>query len=176
MICLACFLSLQTIRRREVNNNNLHAIMCHLSVPWDNVNKEIIINILRQRPNGQRFPDDILKGIFSNENVCIASKMLLKFVTMGPVNNIPSLVQIMAWRRQATSHYLNQCWLVYRRTYTLPGLNELMDYENETKPETNICSMCHRSRDWLHWTINVSQSFQSITGADLWKRCFSWLW
>ena len=34
-----------------------------------------------------------------NENVRIAIEFLLKFVPKGPINNIPSLVQIMAWSR-----------------------------------------------------------------------------
>ena len=34
-----------------------------------------------------------------NENVWIPIKISLKFVPEGPMNNIPALVQIMAWRR-----------------------------------------------------------------------------
>ena len=34
-----------------------------------------------------------------NENVSIPIKISLKFVPKGPINNIPALVQIMAWRR-----------------------------------------------------------------------------
>ena len=34
-----------------------------------------------------------------HENVWISIKISLKFVSMGPIINIPSLVQIMAWRR-----------------------------------------------------------------------------
>ena len=45
------------------------------------------------------FPDDILKWIVWNENVMILIKISLKFVPRGPINNIPSLVQIMAWCR-----------------------------------------------------------------------------
>ena len=33
------------------------------------------------------------------QNVCILIKISLKFVPNGPINNIPVLVQIMAWRR-----------------------------------------------------------------------------
>ena len=33
-----------------------------------------------------------------NENAWIAIKISLKFVPKGPINNIPELVQIMAWR------------------------------------------------------------------------------
>ena len=42
---------------------------------------------------------DIFKCIFVNENVSIWIQISLKFVPKGPINNIPSLVQIMAWRR-----------------------------------------------------------------------------
>ena len=34
-----------------------------------------------------------------NENAWIPIKIPLKFVPKGPINNIPALVQIMAWRR-----------------------------------------------------------------------------
>ena len=43
------------------------------------------------------FPDDIFKDFFLNENVSIVIRISLKFVPKGPINNIPALVQIMAW-------------------------------------------------------------------------------
>ena len=46
------------------------------------------------------FPDDIFKWIFLNENVWILIKISLKFVPKDPINNIPALVQITAWRRR----------------------------------------------------------------------------
>ena len=39
----------------------------------------------------------IFKCIFLNENVRISIKMSLKFVPKGPIDNMPALVQIMAW-------------------------------------------------------------------------------
>ena len=54
---------------------------------------------LRPRQNGRHFPDDIFKCIFLNENAWISIRISLKFVPKGPINNIPALVQIMAWRR-----------------------------------------------------------------------------
>ena len=59
----------------------------------------MLINTLRPRQNGRHFPDDIFKCIFLNENVWIPNKISLKFVPKGSINNIPALVQIMAWRR-----------------------------------------------------------------------------
>ena len=37
--------------------------------------------------------------IFVNENFIISIQFSLKFVPKGRINNIPALVQIMAWRR-----------------------------------------------------------------------------
>ena len=70
--------------------------MCHkvwsLSAP-------LLINTLRPRQDGHHFADAIFKYIFLNENVWIPIKISLNFVPKGRINNIPALVQIMAWRR-----------------------------------------------------------------------------
>ena len=58
-----------------------------------------LFNTLRPEQNGRHFPDDIFKCIFLNANVWMLIKISLKFVSKGPINNIPALVQIMAWRR-----------------------------------------------------------------------------
>ena len=57
------------------------------------------VNTLRPRQHGRHFPDDIFKSVFLNDNVWILIKISLKFVPKGLINNIPALVQIMAWRR-----------------------------------------------------------------------------
>ena len=56
------------------------------------------VNTLKPRPNRRHFADDIFKCIFLNQNVWIPIKVSMKFVPKGPINNIPALVQIMAWR------------------------------------------------------------------------------
>ena len=58
-----------------------------------------VLNTLRPRQNARRFPHDIFKRTFLNENIRIPIKVSLKFVPKGPINNISALVQIMAWRR-----------------------------------------------------------------------------
>ena len=57
------------------------------------------VNPLRPRPNRRHFADDIFKCIFLNENVRISIKISLKFVPKSPIDNMPTLFQIMAWRR-----------------------------------------------------------------------------
>ena len=57
------------------------------------------VNTLRPRQNGRHSADDIFKCILLNENIWITIKNSLKFVPKVPINNIPAVVQIMAWRR-----------------------------------------------------------------------------
>ena len=66
------------------------------SSPW---NIRYTANTLRPRQNGRHFADDIFMCIFLNEDVWIPMKISMKFVPKGPINNIPALVRIMAWRR-----------------------------------------------------------------------------
>ena len=65
---------------------------------WD-ADAERHLNTLRPRQNGRHFADGIFKCIFVNENVWIPIKISLTFVPQVPINNIPALVQIMAWHR-----------------------------------------------------------------------------
>ena len=58
-----------------------------------------VLDTLRPRQVGRHLPDDILKCISLNENAWISIKISLKFVRKGSINNIPALVQIMAWCR-----------------------------------------------------------------------------
>ena len=85
---------------------NLKAVFTHNSSHSQNAQRNgdvwsthLLINTLRPRQNGRHFADDIFKCIFLDENVWIPIKISLEFVPKGPINNIPSLVQIMAWRR-----------------------------------------------------------------------------
>ena len=55
------------------------------------------LNTLEPIQNGRHFADDPFKCIFLNENVRISINFSLKFVPWGQINNIPALVQIMAW-------------------------------------------------------------------------------
>ena len=82
------------------------------------------INSLRPRRNGRFNADDIFKCIFLNENVWFPTKMSVKFVPKGPINNILALVQIIAWRRPGDKP-LSEPMRVYWGIYVSPGLNEL---------------------------------------------------
>ena len=57
----------------------------------------IYINTLRLRQNYHHFADSIFECISMNENALILIKILLKFVPRVQIENMPALVQIMAW-------------------------------------------------------------------------------
>ena len=61
-------------------------------------NHKAFLNTLMARQDSRYFADDVLNECL-NENVWISLKIPLRFVPRCPINNIPALVQIMAWRR-----------------------------------------------------------------------------
>ena len=77
---------------------SLLTVLCVIQIS-DYFVTRCFVNTLRPRQDGRQFPDDIFRCIFVNDKFYILIKMSLKFVSTGPNNNIPSLFQIMAWRR-----------------------------------------------------------------------------
>ena len=55
------------------------------------------LNTLRPWQNWRHFADAIFKCIFLKENAQISIKISLKLVPKVQINNIPALIQIMAW-------------------------------------------------------------------------------
>ena len=86
----------------------------------------ISINTSRPKQNGRHFPDDIFKCIFLNETIWNLIEISLYFVPRGPINNIPALLQIMAWRRPGGKPLSEpMVVIVYLCIYASLGINEL---------------------------------------------------
>ena len=62
-------------------------------------------------------------ALFWDEDKCISFKILLFFPTVR-INNIPALVQMMAWGRPSDQS-LSEPMMVYWRTYASLGPNDL---------------------------------------------------
>ena len=84
------------------------------------------VNSLRPRQNDRYFADDIFKCIFFSMKIY---EFRLRFHWSLFLRFELTIFQhwFTEWlgAGQATSHYLNQCWLVYRHIYASLGLNEL---------------------------------------------------
>ena len=92
------------------------------------------VNTLRPRQNGRHFGDDSFKRIFVNENVRISLWISLKCVPKSPINNIPTLVQVIIWRRSGDKPLPEPMMvtLLTRICVTRPQW-VLMDQYNKTK-------------------------------------------
>ena len=100
ILMFCCFMILIIISRSYVSRHHVPAAITRgLAHEVSRLWYLQCINTLRPRQNGRHFADDIFKCIFLNENVWISIKISLKFAPKGPINIIPALVQIMAWRR-----------------------------------------------------------------------------
>ena len=82
------------------------------------------VNILRPRQNGRHFADDIFKCIFVNENARVSIKISKLLFLMIQLTIFQHRFRWLG-AGQASSHCLNQWWLVYWRIYASLGLNEL---------------------------------------------------
>ena len=91
----------------KINNQTFNILTGNTFEQW-NGKYSVVLHIdlktqmtthMKPRQNGRHFADAIFKCTFLNENVWIPITISLKFVPQGPINNIPSLVQIMTWRR-----------------------------------------------------------------------------
>ena len=109
------------------------------------------LNSLRPRPNRRYFADDIFKCIFQDENEWISSRISLKFVPDVRINNIPALVQIMAWRRLGD------------KPLSEPVLVCLLTHICVTRPQ-----WVNNLPQWSSFSMDT----QHITRTSFFKRCY----
>ena len=69
------------------------------------------------RQIGRHFPNRIFKCIILNESVLVAIKMSQKFVCKGQIDNIPILVQIVAWRQKGDKPLPEQMLTLFTSAY-----------------------------------------------------------
>ena len=79
-------------------NNYIDSLHPGMTQAQNMMGSDLRLNTLRPKQNGRHLPDDIFKCIFLNESIWIWINISLKFVPRCPIDNIPALVQIMAWR------------------------------------------------------------------------------
>ena len=114
------------------------------------------VNTLRPRQNGRHFADDICKCIFLNENVRIPIEISLKFVPKGPINNIPSLVQIMAWRRPGDKP-LSEPMIVTLLTHICVTRPQWVKTGSEDMHNQYPDYWCLETKQW--WQLNYMNNF-----------------
>ena len=143
----------------------LHTIVSGLFIPLGYVLELLIFNTLRPRQNGWHFADDIFKRIFFNKNVWISIKISLKFVSKGLINNIPALVQIMAWRRPGAKP-LSEAMMVNLPTHICVSRPQLVKTVLDLLAWTSIRSSKHGQ---------ISEIRRDVSGLVIGWPCDSWI-
>ena len=115
---------------------------------------------MRPTQNGRYFPDDIFKCIFLNENVWISIKISLKCVPKGRVNNVPALLQIMAWRRPGDKP-LSEPMMVSLPTHICVSRPQWVKHIQWFHITWNIFVTC-----WLWSTSKCKFSFQIANAVN----------
>ena len=130
-----------------------HVKIWQLMIWWHKEPGHKSFNTLRPRQNGRLLADDVFKCIFLNENVWI----LLKFVPKGPINNIPSLVQVMAWRWPGD------------KPLSEPMMVSLLTDICITQPQwvNIIYVICHISFTFWEWYMTCNFNFSRTKISEL---------
>ena len=112
----------------------------------------IVFNTLRPRQNGHYFADDHFKCIFLNVYTWISVNISLMFVPKDQINNIPTLVQIMAW-----------CWLG-NKSLSEPMMVKLLMHFCITQPQwiKKVTVKLQVNKFW-HWQSDaIITTFQIL--------------
>ena len=127
------------------------------------------LNTLRPRQNRRHFADNIFKCIFLNENVWISINISLKFVPKGPIDHIPALVQIMAWRRPGAKP-LSEPMMVILLTHICVTQPQWVNTVGSHWRSVNIgsgnvlMSSGNKSFDYLNHWLNPMTPYRVTTG------------
>ena len=138
------------------------------------------VNTLRPRQHGRHFADNIFKCIFLNENIWIPIIISLRFVPMGPINNIPALVQIMAWRHpgdKPLSEPMMVCLLTHICVAQPQRVNKTYKIQLSycfhvyTMPERHTWRTLNMSLVLTHWGRDKMAAILQTTFSNI----FSWM-
>ena len=122
------------------------------------------VNSLRPRQNGRYFADEIFKCIFLNENVWIPIKISLKFVSKVPINDIPALVQIMAWRRPGDKP-LSEPMMVSLLTHICVTRPQWVNTDNVTMIRQSTTKQCWYSMGYTPWNYSSYGPYSLLSMA-----------
>ena len=122
------------------------------------------INSLAPRKFECNFRYVIFKSILVIDSWGISCEIALIWMSLDFTDDQSTLVQIMAWCRQATSHYLSQCWPRFLLPYGVTGAQWV---KLHIPPQISIEYSFHlKSLVWkklfiFQWSLHIWNKFHS---------------
>ena len=99
----------------------------------------------------------------------ISCKIALKWMPLDLIDDKSTLVQVMAWCRQATSHYLSQCWLSSLLPYGVARPQWVNAHDNVSRilPMMNFiwCDL-GLPNHWYWWT----EVWYKLVDMDIFRK------
>ena len=93
-------------------------------------------------------------------------KIALRWMSMDLTDDKSTLVQVMAWCRQATSHYLSQCWHRFTSPY---GITRPQWVNIIIKIKESITKLCVYFQECSRDDVMTWKCFPQLTGS-LWTH------
>ena len=121
------------------------------------------INSLFPERCGFHYQCVIFKCVVVITFMSISSAFAFRWMTQGPADDKSTLVQVMAWCRQATSHYLNQCWVRSMMLYSITRPH--WDIKNNAWVTVNN-DFGVASEAICQWFSRVTKSWVKIIGKS----------
>ena len=107
----------------------------------------------------ENFREVIFKVISVTDGWGISCKIALRWMPLNLTDDKSTLVQVMAWCCQATSHYLNQCWSWSLTPYGITRLQWV-----NSSPQDKMAAISQKI---------FSAAFLWMTSLVLWLK-FNW--
>ena len=90
-----------------------------------------------------------------NQNIWILIEILLKFVAKGPINNIPALVQIMAWCQPGDKPLSEPMMISFWCIYASLSLNVMLSLFHGMLKYITLFAFFIISQNW-HCTVSLN--------------------
>ena len=118
--------SLNSIARRYLSKVDPWLSAQHM---WPLHRHDTSVNSLAPEKFEWNFRHVIFKQILVIDGWCICCEIALIWMSLDFADDQSTLVQVMAWCRQATSHYLSQCWPRSMSPYGVTGPQWVNSYQ-----------------------------------------------
>ena len=156
---------------------------------WPSLSPCTVINPILLTPGkcGDYFKSVLFKLLIQNSSLGAHCKIVLRWMPQNLMSEKSTLVQVMAWCRQATSHYLDQCcprslmpygiispWWVNVEKVRLWNTNCTITF-------VVVCRLCCRRRSWRDAVVTRRKtthcgqaSKQDKIQGSQWSPCLQW--
>ena len=130
----------------KASQAGLACLWCHLFVLWHNACSQIQV-------------------VYRSWFKWMVAEIALRWMPLDLIDDKSTLVQVMVWCRQATSHYLSQCWprSMSPNGFTRPQwVNQRLDMQDIAKSSSPIYKHNHVICFYLQFCLSAWRKWKNL--------------